>query len=80
MVSFEELLTWAIYNLAGGQPGIDRARILCEPNEDGYPERTFDLTMAPEALTNPPALGSGHVHSAVHMQGLAGNVGAIVRA
>ena len=74
MVSFEELLTWAIYNLAGGQPGIDRARILCEPNEDGYRERTFDLPKAPEALTNQQTLGSGHVHPAVHVQGLSGDV------
>ena len=62
MVSFEELLTWAIYNLAGGQPDIDRARILCEPSEDGYLERTFDLTRAPVALTNQPMLGSGHAY------------------
>jgi hypothetical protein len=41
MVSFEEL-TYAIYQQAGGRPDIDRARILCEPIDYGYLERTFD--------------------------------------
>src|ERR1700744_3989201 len=41
MVSFEEL-TYAIYQQAGGQPDFDRARILCEPIDYGYLERTFD--------------------------------------
>jgi hypothetical protein len=67
MVSFGELLTYAIYQQAGGQPDIDRARILCEPNDNGYREHTFDLTKAPELLTNQPALGSSHVHPAVHV-------------
>ena len=45
MVSFEELLSLEIYQQAGGQPDINRARILCEPNEDGYLERKFDVEL-----------------------------------
>src|SRR5450432_4229619 len=68
---------------ARDQPSRNRrARILCEHGDGGYLERTFDIWPVLFVLTNPDVLGpdSRHVHPAIDVQGLAGDVGTVGRA